>query len=95
MAASADNLQGAAAIWDRLTPDDVKRIKRELAVRRSEMLAQHAAELKAVHAERDESDPIEQAVIAVTQRFKIAEGGDSNASSEPRHPHKVGAPLTR
>jgi len=27
-----------------------------------------------VHAERDEIDPIEQAVIAFTQRFKIAEG---------------------
>jgi hypothetical protein len=42
-------------------------------MRRSEMLARHAEELKALDAQQAEIDTIEQAIAAFAQKFKGAE----------------------
>src|SRR4051812_21063812 len=46
-APSTDTLEGVAAVWDQLTRADVERAKRELGVRRAELLSRHAEELRA------------------------------------------------
>jgi hypothetical protein len=58
-------------MWDKLTAADLERVKRGLAARRSEMLARHAEELKALEAEQREIDAIEQAIAAFTEKFKL------------------------
>ena len=58
-------------MWDKLTRADVERVKRGLASRRSEILARHAGELKALDAEQAEIDVIEQAIDAFASKFKI------------------------
>ena len=50
----------------------IERIKRGLAARRSEMLARHAEELKALQAEQSEIDAVEKAIAAFTHKFKLA-----------------------
>ena len=57
-------------MWDKLTAGDFERIKRGLTTRRSEILARHAEELKALEAEQSEIDAIEHAIAAFTQKFK-------------------------
>ena len=59
-------------MWDTLTAADLERVKRGLATRRSEILARHAEELKALEAEQSEIDVIEKAIVAFTQKFKLA-----------------------
>jgi hypothetical protein len=62
---------GVTNMWDKLTAADLERVKRGLAARRSEMLARHAEELKALEAEQREIDAIEQAIAAFTEKFKL------------------------
>jgi len=69
LASSVDKAEGDVSVWDRLTPADVQRVKRGLATRRSEMLARHAEELKALETEQAEIDAIENAIAAFTQKF--------------------------
>jgi hypothetical protein len=68
---SPDTAEGVATVWDKLTRADVERVKRGLASRRSEILARHAGELKALDAEQAEIDVIEQAIDAFASKFKI------------------------
>ena len=63
--------KGDNSMWDKLTAADLERVKRGLAARRSEMLARHADELKALEGEQREIDVIEQAIAAFTQKFKM------------------------
>jgi len=63
--------KGENSMWDKLTAADLERVKRGLAARRSEMLARHAKELKALEGEQREIDVIEQAIAAFTQKFKM------------------------
>ena len=72
MPASTTKEEGAATMWDKLTAADLERIKRGLATRRSEILARHAEELKALEDEQVEIDTIEQAIAAFTQKFKAS-----------------------
>src|SRR5690348_5849891 len=44
VSASADNSHGTETGWDRLTSDDIERVKRALAARRADALARHAEE---------------------------------------------------
>ena len=73
LATSASTIEGVAAVWDRLTTADIERVKRGLTMRRSEILARHADELRALDAQQAEIDTIEQAIAAFTQKFKVAE----------------------
>jgi hypothetical protein len=69
---SANTNKGADFMWDKLTAGDLERVKRGLATRRSEILARHAEELKALEADQNEIDVIEKAIAVFTQKFKLA-----------------------
>ena len=88
MPASTTKKEGAATMWDKLTVGDLERIKRGLAMRRSEILARHAEELKALEAEQGEIDTIEQAIAAFTQKFKLS----TSAEVVPLDAERVLAP---
>ena len=75
-ALTALGLQGGKSVWDQLTPTDIDRAKRELGVRRAEMLARHAEELKALEVEQGQIDVLEQAIASFLQKFN-APGGDA------------------
>lgn len=55
--------------WDQLTPSDIERAKHELGVRRAEMLARHAEELKALEGDQAQIETLEQAIAAFAQKF--------------------------
>jgi hypothetical protein len=71
-----DPTEGVAAVWDELKRADIERFKRGLESRRSEMLARHAEELKALDAEQNEIDVVACAIEVFVQRFKIGGGGE-------------------
>lgn len=71
-ASDANSKEGETSMWDKVTVDDLERVKRGLANRRSEMLARHAEELKSLEAEQSEIDAFERAIAAFTQKFKLA-----------------------
>jgi hypothetical protein len=90
-APSADTLEGVAAVWDQLTRADVERVKRELGVRRAELLSRHAEELRALDAAQTEIDTLEQTIDAFARKFNIAGGevvvpfeGDRNPRGQVR-----------
>ena len=68
---SADIKQGDDSMWDKVTSADIERVKRALASRRSELLARHAEELKALEAEQAEIDVFEKAIAVFTEKFKL------------------------
>jgi hypothetical protein len=68
---SPDPTKGVATVWDKLTRADVERVKQGLSTRRSELLARHAEELKALDSEQTEIDVIERAIGAFASKFKI------------------------
>ena len=68
----AEKFEGADAVWEHLSRADVERVKRELGVRRAEMLARHAEELRALDAEQTEIDTFEQAIDAFARKFNVA-----------------------
>jgi hypothetical protein len=87
----AETLEGVAAVWDQLTRADVERVKRELGLRRAELLSRHAEELRALDAQQTEIDTLEQTVDAFARKFNIAGGevvvpfeGDRNARGQGR-----------
>jgi hypothetical protein len=87
----AERLEGVVAVWDQLTHADVERVKRELGVRRAELLSRHAEELRALDAQQTEIDTLEQTIDAFARKFNIAGGevvvpfeGDRNARGQVR-----------
>jgi hypothetical protein len=58
-------------MWQQLTRADLERVKRELDVRRSEMLARHAEELRALDADKAEIDIVEQTIEELVRKFNI------------------------
>jgi len=83
-----DETNGVAAMWDKLTATDLDRVKRGLTTRRSEMLARHAEELRALEAEQTEIDVIEKAIAAFTQKFKLT----SSAEGVPLEGERIPVP---
>jgi hypothetical protein len=87
----AERLEGVVAVWDQLTRADVERVKRELGVRRAELLSRHAEELRTLDAQQTEIDTLEQTIDAFARKFNIAGGevvvpfeGDRNARGQVR-----------
>ena len=87
----AETLEGVAIVWDQLTRADVERVKRELGLRRAELLSRHADELRALDAQQTEIDTLEQTVDAFARKFNIAGGevvvpfeGDRNPRGQVR-----------
>jgi hypothetical protein len=68
----SDTNKGVSQMWDKLTRSDIERAKRGLATRRSEILARHAEELKALEADQNEVEVIEKAIAAFTEKFNLA-----------------------
>jgi len=84
-------LEGVAIVWDQLTRADVERVKRELGLRRAELLSRHADELRALDAQQTEIDTLEQTIDAFARKFNIAGGevvvpfeGDRNPRGQVR-----------
>src|SRR5947207_1954389 len=68
--ASADKPHGTETGWDRLTSDDIERVKRALAARRADALARHAEELKKLDAEQAEIEAIELAINSFARKYR-------------------------
>ena len=58
-------------MWNQLNRADLEGIKRDLDARRSELLARHAEELKALDADKAEIDILEQAIDSIARKFNI------------------------
>jgi len=82
--------KGVDIMWDKLTAADLERVKRGLTTRRSEMLARHAEELKALEAEQSEIDVIEKAIAAFTQKFKLTSTAEVIPLDGERVPAQAG-----
>jgi hypothetical protein len=80
-----DPTEGVAAVWDELKRADIEGFKRVLESRRSEMLARHAEELKALDAEQNEIDIVACAIEVFVQKFKIGGGGQVVQFDAERH----------
>ncbi len=68
----ADSVQGDSIVWDQLTPGDIERARNELGERREEMLARHAAELKALDDDQNQIEALQQAIAAFVRKFDPA-----------------------
>ena len=66
-----NRLEGVASVWDQLSRTDLDRVKRELGMRRAELLTRHAEELRALDAEQGEIDAFEQAIDAFARKFNL------------------------
>ena len=58
-------------MWTELTRADIERVKGEHEVRRSEMLARHAAELTALDVDEAEITVIEEAIDGLFRKFNL------------------------
>lgn len=67
-----NRLEGVASVWDQLSRTDLDRVKRELGLRRAELLTRHAEELRALDAEQSEIDAFEQVIDAFARKFNLA-----------------------
>jgi hypothetical protein len=70
-APSPEPFEGAVIVWNQLSRADIERVKRELDQRRSEMLARHAEELKALEGDQAEIDILEQAIDSLARKFNL------------------------
>ena len=82
--------KGDLRMWDKLTADDIKRVKRGFATRRAEMLARHAEELKGLETQEAEIDGVEKAIAVFTQKFKLTSSADVVPFDAERTPAHAG-----
>jgi len=68
--------KGDLRMWDKLTADDIERVKRGFATRRAEMLARHAEELQGLETQQAEIDAVERAIAVFTQKFNLTSSAD-------------------
>jgi hypothetical protein len=68
-APNADSVAGDIIVWDQLTPSDIESATKELGVRRAEMLAKHAEELKGLDADQAQLETLEQAIEGFLRKF--------------------------
>jgi hypothetical protein len=60
----------AAVAWDRVTSSEVELMKRLLNIYRSELLAQHAEELRALDAQQAEVEALERSINAFAEKYQ-------------------------
>jgi len=75
--APAGTNDGAAELWDRLTPSHIEHAKHELGTRRAEMLARQAEELTALDLDQSEIDVLAQAIDAFVEKFNLPAAASS------------------
>ena len=56
-------------MWETLTPDDIARVKRKLALTRAATLSRHAEELKSLDAERGGIEELERLIAAFAEKY--------------------------
>ena len=61
-------------MWTELNRADIERVKGELKVGRSEMLARHAAELTALDVDEAELTVLEEAIDGLFRKFNLGGG---------------------
>ena len=85
-APEAGSTTGGIAVWDQLTPSDIERARNDIDVRRAEMLARHAEELKSLEADQAQLDGLVQAIDAFARKFNLAsqDGGSVVTLDEER-----------
>ena len=69
--------------WTQLTPGDIERAKRELTQRRIEILARHAAELRALDADQGDIAGLERAIEIFTRKFCVQDTSPTVVRREP------------
>lgn len=79
-AAEVDSNEGEPIVWDQLTPQDLDRARDEIMMRREEMLARHAEELRGLNADRTQLEELEHAVAAFMRKFSGMAVGDASSS---------------
>jgi hypothetical protein len=80
----SNRLEGVASVWEQLSRSDIERVKRELGVRRAELLARQAEELRALDAEQSEIEAFLQAAEAFARKFNVV-GGEVVVPFEERN----------
>jgi hypothetical protein len=60
---------GNILMWEKLTPDDIARVKHQLSLTRAATLSRHAAELKSLDAERGGIEELERLIAAFAQKY--------------------------
>jgi len=90
LAVDPQKTEGVSIVWDRVTAADIERAKRGFVARRSEILARHAEELKALETEQAEIEVIEQAIAAFTRKFKLAGCAEVVPFDQERAPAEAG-----
>lgn len=78
-------------VWNQLTPADVERAKRDLGFRRTEMLARHSEELRALDADKVEIDALEQAIDAFMRKFAVPPAGGEVVPLKQQRPSRLQA----
>ena len=73
----AGTTDGATELWDRLTPTHIERAKHQLGIRRIEMLARHADELKAMDVDQSEIADLALAIDAFVEKFNLPSAASS------------------
>lgn len=68
---NANNEGRVAVEWERLSASDLEQVKRDLARRRSEMLARHQEELRALNYHQAEIDVLELAIDAFIEKYQL------------------------
>ena len=77
-APTVDSTEGAATVWDQLTPSDLDRARNEIGVRRAEMLARHAEELKGLDADQAQLETLEQAIASFARKFNLPSAAEGD-----------------
>lgn len=75
--APAGTIDGAAELWDRLTPSHIERAKHELGTRRAKILARQAQELTALDVDQSKIDTLAQAIDAFVEKFNLPAAASS------------------
>jgi hypothetical protein len=56
-------------MWEKLTPDDIARVKHKLTLTRATTLSRHAQELRDLDAERGRIEELERLIAAFAEKY--------------------------
>jgi hypothetical protein len=88
---SAHDCKVGAVAWDRVTTSEIELMKRLLAIYRSELLAHHAEELRALDAQQAEVEALERAISAFAEKYQIEQ--KDGAAAQTRSETDYGAAI--
>jgi hypothetical protein len=59
-------------MWEKLTPDDIARVKHKLSLTRAATLSRHAVELKSLDAERSGIEELERLIATFAAKYSTS-----------------------